>query len=219
MPGAILCALLGLGCDPAIEDRPPTVAAPAVHVPAVRVPPVTVPAVVAPAVHVPDSFPPACDLPAHCERACKPFYRSFVAAARLHPSRTGACRLARQACQESRCEPDAQSPAGAMGLCQFLRKTAIEQGIDPWDPKECIVAMAKYDRWGEEPWTPPPAYGRTDSDIRVFAFMVFNRGRQGTIDDQRIQGWSTGCEAIERMNPETAHYADVIERPSCDYGR
>lgn len=37
-----------------------------------------------------------------------------------------------------------RSPAGAMGIAQFMPATAAELGIDPLDPKQAIPAAAKY---------------------------------------------------------------------------
>lgn len=52
--------------------------------------------------------------------------------------------LRRVAWQESRFNPDAQSPAGAQGLMQFMPATAASFGIDPLDPVASINAAAKY---------------------------------------------------------------------------
>lgn len=46
--------------------------------------------------------------------------------------------------QESRFNPQAKSPAGAMGIAQFMPQTAKDYGIDPYDPKQAIPASAKY---------------------------------------------------------------------------
>jgi hypothetical protein len=46
--------------------------------------------------------------------------------------------------QESGFNPNARSPAGAVGVAQFMPATAREYGIDPRDPSQAIPAAAKY---------------------------------------------------------------------------
>ncbi len=55
--------------------------------------------------------------------------------------------------QESNFDPNAVSPAGAIGIAQFMPATAAEMGIDPRDPQEAIYGAAQYlkqqfDRFG-----------------------------------------------------------------------
>ena len=45
---------------------------------------------------------------------------------------------------ESDFDPQAKSPAGALGIAQFLPSTAQELGIDPLDPAAALPAAAKY---------------------------------------------------------------------------
>jgi peptidoglycan DL-endopeptidase CwlO len=52
--------------------------------------------------------------------------------------------LSRVAYQESRYNPKAKSPAGALGLMQFMPATAKDFGIDPWNPEQSIWAAAQY---------------------------------------------------------------------------
>lgn len=52
--------------------------------------------------------------------------------------------LSRVAYQESRYNPAAKSPAGAIGLMQFMPATAKDFGLDPLDPEASIWAAAKY---------------------------------------------------------------------------
>lgn len=57
--------------------------------------------------------------------------------------------LARLLWQESRYREDiitgaTRSPAGAMGIAQFMPATAREMGINPLDPNQAIPAAAKY---------------------------------------------------------------------------
>ena len=53
--------------------------------------------------------------------------------------------FARLLWQESRFDPNAVSPKGAMGIAQFMPGTAKLRGLeDPFDPKAAIVASAQY---------------------------------------------------------------------------
>lgn len=45
---------------------------------------------------------------------------------------------------ESSLRPNAKSPAGALGLMQFMPATAAEWNIDPLDPAESADAAARY---------------------------------------------------------------------------
>lgn len=52
--------------------------------------------------------------------------------------------LARVAYQESRFDAEVVSPAGAIGLMQFMPATARDFGIDPRDPIASIEAAGRY---------------------------------------------------------------------------
>jgi len=52
--------------------------------------------------------------------------------------------FARQIAQESSFNPRAVSPAGALGIAQFMPDTAKRFGIDPLNPSQAIPAAAKY---------------------------------------------------------------------------
>jgi len=49
--------------------------------------------------------------------------------------------------RESAWNPNAESPAGAKGLNQFMDPTAAEWGVDPWDPVDSLSGGARYLRW------------------------------------------------------------------------
>jgi soluble lytic murein transglycosylase-like protein len=49
----------------------------------------------------------------------------------------------RQINQESLFNPNAVSPAGAIGIAQFMPSTAASQGIDPWDPSQALQGAAR----------------------------------------------------------------------------
>jgi len=46
--------------------------------------------------------------------------------------------------QESGFNPKAKSPAGAIGIAQFMPGTAAGLGLDPWDPVASLKAAAQY---------------------------------------------------------------------------
>jgi soluble lytic murein transglycosylase-like protein len=55
----------------------------------------------------------------------------------LPPEFLGAALL-----QESAYDPQAVSPAGAIGIAQFMPETAADAGVDPYDPFDSIVGAA-----------------------------------------------------------------------------
>lgn len=66
----------------------------------------------------------------------------FAAAEKAYSLPSG--MLSRVAYQESRYNPNAKSPVGALGLMQFMPATAKDFGIDPLDPVASIWAAGKY---------------------------------------------------------------------------
>jgi hypothetical protein len=50
----------------------------------------------------------------------------------------------RQLYQESKFDPNAVSPKGAIGFAQFMPGTAAQYGVDPKDPAQSIVGAARY---------------------------------------------------------------------------
>lgn len=66
----------------------------------------------------------------------------FMAAEKANGLPAGLLR--RMAYQESRFNPSARSPVGALGLMQFMPATAKQFGIDPLNPAQSIAAAGKY---------------------------------------------------------------------------
>ena len=56
--------------------------------------------------------------------------------------------------QESHFNPDAVSPAGAVGIAQFLPSTAAGLGIDPRDPAQALDAAARLDAQRVQQYAP-----------------------------------------------------------------
>lgn len=81
-------------------------------------------------------------LPAKYTEAYGKFSEYFNAAESKYGLPSGI--LARLAYQESRFNPNALSPVGAIGLMQFMPATARMFGIDPKDPVQSISASARF---------------------------------------------------------------------------
>jgi membrane-bound lytic murein transglycosylase MltF len=65
--------------------------------------------------------------------------------------------IAAQAYQESRLDPQARSPAGAVGLMQLLPSTAADLGVeDLTDPEENLAAGVRYMAWLRERYFDDP---------------------------------------------------------------
>ena len=71
--------------------------------------------------------------------------------------------LAAQLKAESNFDANAESPAGALGIAQFMPATAAEYGVDPLDPAQAIDGQARYmarmlERFGGDPAKALAAY-------------------------------------------------------------
>jgi soluble lytic murein transglycosylase-like protein len=79
--------------------------------------------------------------------------------------------LAATLLQESAFDPAAVSSAGAVGIAQFTAPTALEYGVDPWEPRAAIDGTARV----------LSAYlsdyaARTDDDPYALALAAYNAG-------------------------------------------
>lgn len=70
---------------------------------------------------------------AHTRESVPAEYWEAIEAAAAH-SGISTDVLAAQIQQESGWNPNAQSPAGAQGIAQFMPGTAAQYGLDPFDP-------------------------------------------------------------------------------------
>ena len=85
--------------------------------------------------------------------------------------------------QESRFDPKARSPAGALGLMQILPRTARAFGAsDPYDPEQSVRAATAYLAW---------LHSRLEPDLTVkdrmwFALAAYNAGPGRLRDARRL---------------------------------
>jgi len=146
--------------------------------------------------------------PAGCEVQPPEEYAAlFVGASQRH--RVEACDLARQTNAESGFDPEAVSPAGAIGLAQFLPETAEEWGIDPLDPEEAIDGQARYLRWCRDRWD-PDLPGRVADDIKALGLYCYNAGIGNAYASQRRWGWVTWAQAEPHAPAETQGYVRKV---------
>lgn len=114
--------------------------------------------------------------------------------------------FAAQIHQESRYRADAESPAGALGLAQFMPATArwiagaypAELGTnEPLNPSWALRALVRYDRH---------LYERvriydTGCDRMLFTLSDYNGGAGWRIKRQRMSGNPGNYAVISRLNP------------------
>ena len=93
--------------------------------------------------------------------------------------------------QESRWRPDAESPAGAQGLAQFMPGTAGDipaliggERFDPFDPRQSVAAMAAYTAWLYN----HPAISQADTECDRWAMVLsaYNGGIGNLTNDQLL---------------------------------
>ena len=103
--------------------------------------------------------------------------------------------LAATLLQESGFAPDAMSPAGAVGIAQFMVSTALAHGVaDPWNPDEAIVGAAAL----------------------LAGYVQAYRGRAEDPFDLAMAAYNAGPGAVTRYGgippyPETVEYIDDIK--------
>jgi membrane-bound lytic murein transglycosylase F len=120
--------------------------------------------------------------------------------------------------EESRFDPQAQGPGGAMGLFQLMPLTCVELGVtNPHDPAQAIEAGARYlrDLIDLFPELPMP-------DSVAMALAAYNAGPGHVLAARRLAGannldadrWSGGVERAMLMLSD-AGIADTGARPPC----
>lgn len=115
---------------------------------------------------------------------CVPYTRDFIRAANVYWDLGAPIPIvAAQMYQESKCNPNARSPTGAIGLAQFLRSTANwmhniapELGIaNPANPKWAIQAMWVYNRYHYK------KVGGSDECNKVASMLAAYNGGLGSL--------------------------------------
>src|SRR6266849_5321988 len=104
--------------------------------------------------------------------------------------------IARQINNESGFNPNAVSPAGAVGIAQFLPGTAAGLGINPWDPIQALRGAAQL----------MASYSKTYGGDYAKALAAYNGG-SGT-----VQSAVNNCGAswLNCLPYQTRHYIYVI---------
>ena len=139
--------------------------------------------------------------------------------------------LRSQCWAESSLRPDAVSPVGAVGLCQFMQGTwgDVMPGMADEkrrDARWSIAAAAKYNRQLWDTWTEK----RSRDDRRRIVFASYNAGignilkaqKKARADNKRGNSWEEISRYLEDVtghhHKETLGYVDRIERhfPSPD---
>ena len=205
MLALILCAWAGIWCQetpPAKHKPPEIVTASFATLPIAR------PALVIPAAHAPQFFDPTCE-----RQPPREFANHYHFAAKKYPSLVDECILAKQGFAESSFNPNAVSPAGAVGIAQIMSPLAKQYGIDPFNPKQSIFAQARYVAWQLARWTPGLG-GRTWKDLVTLALAAYNWGIGNMLKSQRKHGWVTYAEAEPHLPKETRDYPRKILPPA-----
>ena len=102
----------------------------------------------------------------------------------------------RQINQESGFNPGAVSPAGAVGIAQFLPSTAAGLGIDPWNPVQALRGAAQL----------MASYNRNYGGDYAKALAAYNGG-SGTV---QYAVNTCGANWLNCLPAETRHYIFVI---------
>lgn len=129
--------------------------------------------------------------------------------------------LKAQCWQESRLNPNAVSPVGAQGVCQFMPPTwrdmqnKLNFSGDPFIPDLNIQAAASYMDQLRDVWN---RRGRTNEQIHSLAMASYNAGTGNILKAQRKSGnkrlWCEIqpflVEVTGENSKETTHYVQVI---------
>lgn len=102
----------------------------------------------------------------------------------------------RQITQESGFNPSAVSPAGAIGIAQFMPATARGLGLDPWDPIQSLQGAARL----------MAQYVRQYGGDYAKALAAYNAG-PGTVQWAVTRG---GANWISYLPAETKNYIRII---------
>lgn len=135
----------------------------------------------------------------------------FKDSAKLLPVGTDWRLLKAQCFQESRLNPLAVSPVGAMGLCQFMPNTAAELAnkhvelTDFWLPEVSIRASAYYMAQNYKFWSSP----RPFMDRWMLALCNYNAGGGNCLKAQKLSGGEIlYSDIIEYLPDVTGHHSN-----------
>ena len=129
--------------------------------------------------------------------------------------------LKAQCWQESRLKPEAVSPVGAQGVCQFMPPTwgDMENKLgfegNPFIPDLNIQAAASYMDQLRDVWN---RRGRTNPQVHSLAMASYNAGTGNILKAQVVSGdkrlWCeiqpSLVEVTGDFSKETTHYVEVI---------
>lgn len=122
-------------------------------------------------------------------------------------------RLLKAQCyQESRLNPFARSPVGAMGVCQFMpgtwsdiQKRDAKRFDNPWSAEQSILAAAIYMKQLNRFWSSP----RPTEDRYKLALASYNAGAGHLVKAQKIAHGSVYYEPIiEQLHMVTGHHSE-----------
>lgn len=133
---------------------------------------------------------------------------------------------------ESGGNPEAMSPAGAIGLMQFMPGTARDMGIDPRDPRQAIEGGAKYlrqlfDRYGD--WTKAVAAynagpGNVDKyggvppfpETQAYVKKVFAATKAPATEPKKTRGVRVDVENGRRITKDAATGEVLRDEPAAE---
>lgn len=172
---------------------------------------VTRPSLVRPQLHTPPKNKSAY-WPSDCRVEPPAEYRNiFRRAALKYPRGLTVCELAAQTKKESDFRVDAVSPAGAIGISQFMPATAAEYGLDPLDPVASIYAQARYVDYGIRFFS-AEYEGRTEEERKLLAIALYNYGPGNMKREQEEHGYTIYTGDAELWMPaETRNYVIFIQ--------
>ena len=139
---------------------------------------------------------------------------AFKDAAIFLPAGTDWHILKAQCYQESRLNPLAESPVGAMGLCQFMpgtwkeMKAKDKRFINPWDAELSILAAAKYMGQLNRFWSSK----RTQDSRYKLALASYNGGAGNLLKSQKRCNGPVEYGEIVKCLPDVTgkHSAETI---------
>jgi soluble lytic murein transglycosylase-like protein len=105
----------------------------------------------------------------------------------------------RQIDEESAWNPNAISPAGAIGIAQFMLQTAKSLGINPYNPEQSLTGAAKL----------MASYVKLFHGSYAMALAAYNAGT-GRVLSAIVQAQKYGGSWDRYLSDETQHYIHVI---------